>query len=46
VNSKAEIRFHLASATWMPEYSRKKMADVVSEQSAACTPLLFTSAHR
>lgn len=30
VNSKAEVRFHLASADWIPEAVRQKMASMVS----------------
>ena len=30
VNTKAEVRFHLASADWIPEAVRQKMASMVT----------------
>lgn len=33
VNTKAEVRFHLASADWIPEAVREKMASVVTTLS-------------
>lgn len=35
VNSKAEVRFHLASADWIPEAVRQKMASMVSTPQLA-----------
>lgn len=33
VNTKAEVRFHLASADWIPEAVREKMASMVTTLS-------------
>nr|XP_009936606.1 PREDICTED: peptidyl-tRNA hydrolase ICT1, mitochondrial [Opisthocomus hoazin] len=43
VNTKAEVRFHLASADWIPEETRQKMASMYRNKISRAGELIVNS---